>query len=310
MINRIICYVDKVINALLTIFFILIILVGVYAIYDLYQVNTSAKLSDDIINLKPVQNSENSLKELKLLNEDIVAWIKLDGTTIDYPVVKGKDNNEYLDKNYKKDFSISGSIFLDYRNDSSFSDDYSIMYGHNMKSEMMFSDIKKYTNPEFFYENTAGILYTNSKIYKIEIISLAKVSAYENRVFNIISYGNNRNDEILDYFSKNSILKRNVPILEGDKLLLLSTCNENSPNEREVLLTKISKLSDDANLDVSFDKLEDSHDKVISKSESINKKSEKKSANVPIKNIILISLIKLVIVIFAVIIVQKYHCNN
>lgn len=309
MINKIIKLIDKLLNTALTITFVLVMLFGFYAIYDMYQVNDSARLSSDILNLKPEQNAkEYSLTDLQKINSDIVAWLRINNTTIDYPVVIGMDNTEYLDKNYKHEFSITGSIFLDYRNNHNFDDDYSIIYGHNMKADVMFSDIKKYENPEFFNTHKTGVLYTSNDTYKIEIISNAKVSAYENKVYNLISNKNKNNASIIEFFDKNVIFKSNIEVNETDKLLLLSTCDETSPNEREVVLAKLIKADDNSNIIIGTGELNQKSEIKSSSSKVLT--TEKEISNVSIRDIALTILTLIVIIIFIILIIQKRKINK
>lgn len=86
---------------------------------------------------------------LKEINPDIVAWIRIP-EVLDYPVVQGEDNSYYLFHTFRGENNIAGSIFLDYRNSSDFTDGRSIIYGHNMKDGSMFHGLRKYQNVEFF----------------------------------------------------------------------------------------------------------------------------------------------------------------
>ena len=307
MINKIITIIDKCINCVLLIVFIFIMSLGIYAIYDFYKVKDSAQLSDDIISLKPQKNKvAYSFSDIKKINQDIVAWITINDTFIDYPIVVGEDNTEYLDKNYKKDFSITGSIFLDYRNKHDFSDDYSVIYGHNMKADVMFSDIKKYENPEFFNSHLVGTLYNETNTYKLEIICFSKVNAYENDVFNVISFGNNSNNKVLKFLKSKSIFKRDIPLNSDDKLLLLSTCDEANPNERNVILTKMSVIDSDSNLKVSMEQ-DDSNDN--NKASRIKNIEEKRYVQISLRNIFISALFVIVIIIFTVLIIKKIKIN-
>lgn len=84
------------------------------------------------------------------LNKDVVGWITIFDTHISYPVVQGKDNQEYLNKDVFGKFSFSGSIFLDYRNACDFTDSYSIIYGHHMEYGAMFGDVVEFKNDDYF----------------------------------------------------------------------------------------------------------------------------------------------------------------
>ena len=93
------------------------------------------------------------------LNKDVVGWIKIFDTHISYPVVQGKDNQEYLNKDVFGEFSFSGSIFLDYRNACDFTDSYSIIYGHHMEYGAMFGDVVEFKNDDYFQEHKTGALF-------------------------------------------------------------------------------------------------------------------------------------------------------
>lgn len=74
----------------------------------------------------------------------------IDDTNIDYPVMQGEDNNEYLNKDPFGNYALSGSIFLDRRNNPEFKDYYSLIYGHHMEHGMMFGAIDEYLNEDYF----------------------------------------------------------------------------------------------------------------------------------------------------------------
>ena len=94
---------------------------------------------------------------LRKINSDIIAWIRIPDTKIDYPVVQGTDNEYYLKRTFKKTEHVAGSIFLDKDNSSDFSNRKSILYGHNMKDGSMFQGLHKYENEQY--------LETHNKVY-------------------------------------------------------------------------------------------------------------------------------------------------
>ena len=101
---------------------VLVLLVMTWCMYDSYYVYSHA-LNDDILKYKPGQSDISP--EDPPLSDDMVAWITLDGTNIDYPVMQGRDNVKYLNTDPFGKYSLSGSIFLDFRNSPDLSDDYS-----------------------------------------------------------------------------------------------------------------------------------------------------------------------------------------
>ena len=96
---------------------------------------------------------------LKKINREIIAWIRIPDTGIDYPVVQGADNEYYLKHTFKKTEHVAGSIFLDKDNSPDFSNRKSILYGHNMKDGSMFQGLHKYENEQYLEIHNKVYLY-------------------------------------------------------------------------------------------------------------------------------------------------------
>lgn len=112
---------------------------------------------------------------LKKINPDVVSWITIPGTNIDYPLLQGKDNNQYLHKDMEGRDSAAGAIFLDYGDKADLSSRHNIIYGHHMKNGTMFKDIVKYKDQQYFDEHQDIILYTPDR--EIHLKALAAVVA-------------------------------------------------------------------------------------------------------------------------------------
>ena len=197
---------------------------------------------------------------LREVNEDIDGWIRIFDTNIDYPVLHSKDNMEYLNINYDGSYSIGGSIFIDYRNDRDFINDYTITYGHNMVTGQMYSDIKRYEDKRFFDNHLSGVLYTANGVYEIKVLYFSLMNAYNDNAYNLLFFKDGHNAEILDMF-KNRAFNESVDIPEtANKLLLLSTCDAFGSNDRSALLVELIKIDDDEmknleeNLSVKYDR--------------------------------------------------------
>lgn len=95
----------------------------------------------------------NPSAEYYEMNADYVGWLEIGGTVIDYPVVRGQDNEFYLEHDFYKEEHILGSIFMDYRNVGMGLDDHTILYGHYAKSGLMFADLDKFLSEDFTEEN-------------------------------------------------------------------------------------------------------------------------------------------------------------
>ena len=170
-------------------------------------------------------------EKLKKINSDTVAWIKINNTNIDYPVVKTSNNTYYLDHSFYKQRNVNGWIFENSENASDFSDDNTVIFGHNTNGYTMFSEIKDIYNGTLGTTVTITIYLENDKInYKVFSVYLEK----PDNTSNISKY---LNQDIIDYMKGKSKITFDVDANEGDKILTLSTCN-NITNDRLVLHAK------------------------------------------------------------------------
>ncbi len=157
----------------------------------------------------PSEKTERMLKleELQKENKDIVAWIEIEGTNVNYPVLQGLDNDYYMTHNYKREYTSCGSIFLDKDYNFSIPSTNFLIYGHNMKNGTMFKDLLKYKSKDFFNEHQT-IRFTTSKEDAIyEIISVFESRVYyksEQNVFRYYYFVNAKNEEEFNYFVTNS----------------------------------------------------------------------------------------------------------
>lgn len=109
-------------------------------------------------------------------NQDYVGWINIDGTPIDYPVVKGSDNDYYLNHNFDNKSDERGAIFMDYRNFGQGLDNHTIIYGHTMRNGTMFGSLENYMKEDYIEEHPIielTDLYTERR-YKIISVYYAK----------------------------------------------------------------------------------------------------------------------------------------
>ena len=107
---------------------------------------------------------------LKKINSDIIAWIRIPDTKIDYPIVQGKNNAYYLKHMFQKTEHAAGSIFLDVDNEADFSNRKSILYGHNMKDGSMFQGLHRFQEESYLKEHNQVYLYlpdNRELVYKV-----------------------------------------------------------------------------------------------------------------------------------------------
>lgn len=180
---------------------------------------------------------EIDFEYLKNANPDVVAWIRRDDEKINYPVVKGKDNDFYLYRSLDKSKNKCGSIFMDYKNDGEFTDDITYIYGHNMKDGSMFASLKDYEDSENVESLPDLYIYTPNGSKKIEIKYVFFHSGYDGLRTNFEDDSKwGKYFESLDS-SANYVAKERPE--RGDRLIGLVTCEYVFENARLVVLGKL-----------------------------------------------------------------------
>lgn len=184
---------------------------------------TYKELAKNVIEIKEEKSSSPiDFDKLKETNSDVVAWIKIDGTTIDYPVMQKSDNSYYLTKNFYNENDRTGSIFLDYKNKKDFTDKNTVIYGHNIKRGTMFADLVDIYNGTFG-DNIEINIYTPSKLLKFKVFSSYSVEPED--------YGINTSIMEKDFNSfKQTLIQKSErkfkDVLNGsNQILTLSTCD-------------------------------------------------------------------------------------
>ncbi len=179
-------------------------------------------------------------------NSDLAGWLTVEGTGIDYPVLQAvaQSSDFYLNHDFNGKEDINGSLFLDFRNNLQEPNDNMIIYGHNMKSGMMFGELKQYLEPSFWREHkkvTFNTIYEKAE-YEIVAVCLSKVAedgAGNFKYYDFIEAGSKK---AFRQFVKNikelNIMDEKLELSYGDKLLTLSTCNSYTEDGRLFLVAK------------------------------------------------------------------------
>ena len=175
-------FVDDLVDRVLTLGLILALLIGVYFIYDTAYVyyNAAARVTYS----RPGRD-EAAAGESRALTEDYEAWLQLDGSPIDYPIMQGETNNQYLNTDPYGDYSLAGSIFLDSRNAPDFSDEYSLVYGHHMSGDYMFGALDRFYDESYFREHQSGTLTVGDSVYPLQIFAVLHTEADNEQIFGI-----------------------------------------------------------------------------------------------------------------------------
>lgn len=181
-------------------------------------------------------------EELLKHNPDVVGWITIDGTQIDYPILQSSNNQTYLTKNYNDKESRAGSIFLDYRNDVETNELNTVVYGHRMKDGSMFQHLTKFLDKDFFEEHRTFEFDTLYDSYEAEIFA----------VYNTLTDFNYIETDFADEAEYEQLLKdiqsvskfdTEIDVTPNDRIITLSTCDyELDQNEgRLVIQAKLIK---------------------------------------------------------------------
>lgn len=242
----------KAVNSLVTALIVCSLLIsGLYAGYSLwdnYRVYAKAdKVQSDMLRYKPDINADDggesikaSFEDLQIINKDVCAWLTIDNTNIDYPILQGEDNYAYINTDVYGDFSLAGSIFLDYRCSSDFSDPYNLVYGHHISNGKMFGDLDKFKKQSFFDKNKTGTLITPEKVYRLEIFAVFVVGDSEPILFN--PRNNTDANKLLTFTENHALYSDKNKVSEIRKkadtaqIISLSTCASEFTDARTVVV--------------------------------------------------------------------------
>ncbi len=177
---------------------------------------------------------EVDFRALERINSDSVAWITCEGTEIDYPVVKGRDNIFYLHHLFNGEPNMLGSIFMDYRNHNDFSDKNTVIYGHNISDGSMFFSFTKYKKQEYYDKFPKIQIYTPACDFTIELFAGIVVKGdYEYVRFKFRDKHDFQN--YIDSLIKKSTFKSKTSVKADDQIVTFSTCTYEFDNARYLL---------------------------------------------------------------------------
>ena len=208
--------------------FLIALLIVVYALYDTWYVYDRAS---DTSYRKYKPNAENAYSaEESPITSDMVGWITMDDTNIDYPVMQAEDNTTYLNKDPYGQYALSGSIYLDCRNKGDFTDPYSVIYGHHMEYGKMFGALDDYLDKDYLKTHKKGELLVGRDgkvLYELEAFYAMAADAKDEFIFDPGKY------EELYAFLK----EKGVDV--SHRVLCLSTCAGDTTTTRIVVFAYI-----------------------------------------------------------------------
>lgn len=213
------------------------------SLYNVLKLNKDYQ--KDRESYEKVQNiAENTQKgninfdKLSEINPDIIAWLKLEDTVIDYPVVQGDDNVKYLSVLFDGTSGGCGTLFADSRTERPFEDPCTIIYGHHMKDGSMFHTLKEFRSKDYADEHPVFRLSTPSEEYNLAVTAFLEISAKDSLYKTTWSGTDDKRLWISDVKSKASYLT-STEMRENDTYVMLSTCKGASDTERYALIGKL-----------------------------------------------------------------------
>ena len=168
------------------------------------------------------------------INSDVIGWIYCPDTVINYPVVWGRDNDYYLERNYRGEPDSSGTIFADAGNMKDLTDSNIILYGHHMQDMSMFATLKYWLKQEYYEEHPVMWLLTPEQDYRIELFS-GYVTSAESETYTIFRGAGEEFDAYLRSALARSEFRAETELDATGKYVLLSTCAYSFQLARTVL---------------------------------------------------------------------------
>lgn len=235
---------NQILSMAAAILILAMLLYGGYSLWDTAMISGGAFVSSDLLRYKPSMEEEGhpTLAELQGVNPDVRGWLTMEDTHIDYPVVQGKTDMEYINKDVYGEFALSGSIFLDSRNSGDFSDSYSLVYGHHMANGAMFGDIVDYVDEEYFSERREGWLFlTEGDTYRIRVFACVETDAYDPMIYQPDGWGEENLATLLSYVRTKATRYEEIGVTSGDRIIGLSTCAEAETNGRVIVFGRLER---------------------------------------------------------------------
>lgn len=180
-------------------------------------------------------------------NKELIGWLTIEGTKIDYPVLQAKDNEYYLKRDFYGEEDRHGSLFLDTNSDILLPTTNFIIYGHNMKDGTMFSALRNYKKESFYQQHniiTFNTIYEKAQ-YEIVSVFLSQVYLQNQEVFKYYQFIHASSKKEFNEFYNNikelSLYDTGVDVQYGDTFITLSTCDYTTKDGRLVVVAKKSE---------------------------------------------------------------------
>ena len=232
---------DRIVNLTVLSAALLLLAYGCYGLWDASRIHESAA-PERLAAYKPTdKDGALPFQELAEGNPDVLGWLTVYGTGIDYPLVQGEDNQEYLHTDARGDYAYCGSLFVDFRNDRGFQDYNTIIHGHHMEKGAMFGDIGDFADAAYFAGHRYGNLYYGGRDHGLELFAFLQADAYDGGIYQPGVEGAEAREAYRKRLQDGAVQEREVGLAPEDRIVLLSTCAPGATNRRSILAGRITE---------------------------------------------------------------------
>ena len=218
----------------------------IQALYKEHKKETFVEESMEEVTTEAVEEPETVVEDISEspidwegmweINEDVYAWITVPGTVIDYPILQhATDNTYYLNYNIDGSYGYPGCIYTENMNSKDFTDNNTVIYGHNMKNGSMFAGLHQYEDGNFFMEHPQVLIYTPEKEFEYTIFA---AYIYDDRHLMYSFDFTNEDvyasylDTVLNIRDLSANIRDDVTVTKDDNIITLVTCMSNQPDKR------------------------------------------------------------------------------
>ena len=234
---------SNIVSNIILVIAIVVFAVSAYKLYGIFSEYNKGdkeyqKIQDLVINTEKKDDTKEEtfsvdFEKLLEMNSDVVGWIRFDEPSeINYTVVQGRDNEEYLKRTFEANTNKLGTLFVDVNNPGDFSGRNTFIYGHNMKNGSMFAQLLKYKDDSFYKEHPYFYIYTpDGKVRTYEIFSAGVVKDTSDSY--IMDYADDAAFQTyIDYIKQQSAYPTSAEVTTASKIVSLSTCTNVRDDER------------------------------------------------------------------------------
>lgn len=232
---------DRIIDTVLVVVIILLVAGTAASLFLKLQASNDLKNENET-----VAENRDDFDKLRAINPEVVAWITIDNTSIDFPVLQTTNNSKYLNTNVYGEPAVSGAIFMDYRCSADLSDQYTLIYGHHMRDGNMFSNIDKFKNEKFFESYRTGSFNLPMSQYELRTLSYLEADCRDADFYEPERWTKDNLQSLMSTILAKSIhfSPETAALVEQDpkcKIIVLSTCTAHDENLRSVLVLVASE---------------------------------------------------------------------